>query len=100
MAERIDYTKVAEKLNYQSLEKKLNELSEKTPTKKRKRAADLLAPVTNKLLELHGKGWSYEQLAEELKAGGLPITVSALRAHLTQATKTQKASRKAAVPKA
>jgi hypothetical protein len=100
MAERIDYTKIADKLNYPALEKKLDELREKAPPKRRKQAADVLAPVTANLLELHTKGWSYQQLAEELKASGLPVTVSALRVHLTKAGKSQKAKAKPAASKA
>jgi hypothetical protein len=100
MAERIDYTKIAEKLNYSVLEKKLNELSEKAPPKRKKQVSDVLAPITSKLVEMHGKGWSYQQLSEELKANGLPVTVSALRAHLTSEKKPRKAKAKTATAKA
>lgn len=100
MAERIDYTKIAEKLNYSALEKKLDELSAKAPPKRRKQVSDVLAPITPKLVELHGKGWSYQQLAEELKASGLPVTVSALRAHLTNSKKPRKAKAKSAAARA
>jgi len=93
MAERIDYAKVAEKLNYPALEKKLDELLEKAPPKRRKQAADVLAPLTKKLRELHTKGWSYKQLCEELKVSGLTVTVSALRAHLTKSPRNGKAKR-------
>ena len=36
MTERIDYAKIAEKVNYPALEKKLDELSKKAPPPRRK----------------------------------------------------------------
>jgi DNA-binding NarL/FixJ family response regulator len=90
MTERIDYDKVAEKVNYPALDKKLDELSKKAPPPRRKKAADVLAPVTPKLLAMHAEGWTYQQLAEELKSSGLTVTTSALRAHLSQARKGRK----------
>jgi hypothetical protein len=82
MNTRIDYTELAAKLNYSALEKKLEQLREVAPPKKRKQVGDVLAPVAKKLRELHGKGWSYEQLAKELTDAGLPVKPSALRDHL------------------
>ncbi len=82
MTTRIDYTALAAKLNYSALEKKLEQLVTIAPPKKRKQIGDVLAPVAKKLRELHGKGWSYEQLAKELTEAGLPVKPSALRDHL------------------
>ena len=90
MTARINYDKVAEKVNYPALDKKLDELSKKAPPSRRKKAADVLAPVTPKLLAMHAEGWTYQQLAEELKSSGLTVTASALRAHLSQARKGRK----------
>ena len=82
MNTRRDYTEIVAKVNYASLGNHLEQLGAKEPPKKRKRAADALAPVREKLLELHAKGWTYEQLAEELKTGGLPMAVGTLRDYL------------------
>jgi len=90
MAERIDYAKVAERVNYPALEKKLEELSHEKPPPRRKHAADVLAPVTGKLRELHAQGWSYQQLVEELKRNGLTITLTALREHMAKPAKKRK----------
>ena len=100
MAERIDYDKVATSVNYPALEKKLDELRKKEPPQRRKKAADVLAPVTDTLLDMHTKGWSYQQLVAELKTSGLLVTVSALRRHLTGAAKRRKAVKKSAAPEA
>jgi len=94
MAERIDYDKVTTSVNYPALEKKLDDLRKKEPPKRRKKAADALNPVTDTLLDMHTKGWSYQQLVAELKTSGLLVTVSALRRHLTQAAKRRKTVRK------
>ena len=94
MTERIDYTKIAEKVNYPALEKKLDELRHQPPPKKRKGAAQVLAPLTGKLLELRAKGWSYRQLVDELKNNGLTVTLTALRDHLVQAEKKRKHAEK------
>jgi len=90
MTERINYAKIAEKVNYPALDKKLDELRKKAPPSRRKKAADVLAPVTDKLLAMHAEGWTYQQLAHELKASGLTVTASALRAHLSQTRKGKK----------
>ena len=100
MPERIDYDQVATSVNYPALEKKLEELRKKEPPQRRKKAADVLAPVTDTLLDMHTKGWSYQQLVTELKTSGLPVTVSALRRHLTRAAKSRKAAKKSAAPEA
>jgi hypothetical protein len=99
MTERINYTKIAESVNYPALDKKLEELRVKGPPKRRTKVADALAPVTDRLLVMHGEGWSYQQLAHELKASGLAVSLSALRAHLTQAGKSRKAKARAATAK-
>ena len=94
MAERIDYDKIAPSVNYPAVQKKLDELRKNEPPKRRKKAADVLEPVTDTLLDMHTKGWSYQQLVAELKTSGLLVTVSALRRHLTGAAKRRKAGKK------
>ena len=83
MNTRTNYDQLAEKIDYTKLDKKLEQLREQEPPKKRKRAADLLAPVREKLLELHSKGWTYEQLSKELNESGLPVKIATLRGYLT-----------------
>ena len=83
MSARTNYDQLAEKIDYAKLDKKLEQLREQEPPKKRKRAADLLAPMREKLLTLHGQGWTYEQLAQELEGAGLPVKVATLRGYLT-----------------
>lgn len=96
MSTRTDYTALVEKINYKELEKKLEELGKQPPPKKKKSAADLLAPVLDKLRELHGKGWSYQQLADELKAMGCPIKTSVLREQLGKGSRRGRAKVKGA----
>jgi hypothetical protein len=84
MSERTDYGTVAERIDYAKLEKKLEGLREQEPPKKRKSAGDVLAPVRDKLAELHAAGWTYAQLAEELNGAGLPVKVGTLREYLGQ----------------
>lgn len=81
---RIDYGQLAAKLNYAALDKKLEQLREQEPPKKRKQIGDVLAPVKARLLELRAKGWTYEQLAKELNDFGLPVKPAALRDYLTE----------------
>ena len=83
MSTRTDYDEIADKIDYTKLERKLDQLREKEPPKKRRSAADLLGPVREKLLELHGKGWTYEQLARELHESGLPVKLATLRNYLS-----------------
>ena len=82
MNERTDYGQIAAKLNYSALDKKLDGLREQEPPKKRKSVGDVLAPVRDKLAELHAKGWTYARLAEELNGAGLPVKVGTLREYL------------------
>jgi hypothetical protein len=96
MKERIDYTKVAESVNYPALINKLDKLREKEPPKRRKRASDVLNAVTEHLLDMRAKGWTYAQLVAELKESGVQVTLSALRAHLGRAKKNRKAAKKSA----
>jgi hypothetical protein len=79
MSEPIDYTKLAASLDYAALDKKLTQLSERQPPKKRKNAADVLEPLRERLLVLHHNGWSSGQLAEELKTAGIPVSPARLR---------------------
>jgi hypothetical protein len=97
---RPDYARLATTLDGSALEKKLEELTHRTPPRKQKRLADVLSPYTDKLLKLHGLGWTYRQLAEELKASGLPVSVGTLREYLTKTARERKPSGKSAGRKA
>ena len=79
MSTRTDYAQIATKLDYAALEKKMEQLSQRAPPRKRKTAADLLEPLREHLLTLHRKGWSSGQLAEELKTAGVPVSPARLR---------------------
>lgn len=79
MSTSTDYTKLAATLDYAALEKKLTQLAERQPPKKRKDAADVLEPLRERLLALHHNGWSSGQLAEELKSAGIPVSPARLR---------------------
>lgn len=83
MSTRTDYDQIAGRIDYTTLERKLEQLGTKPPPKKRKTVADLLDPVRAKLLELHGNGWTYEQLAKELHESGLPVKIATLRNYLS-----------------
>jgi hypothetical protein len=96
MTTRTDYHQIAAKLNYSTLEKKLEALRTQEPPKEKKHVADLLAPITDKLRELRVKGWTYNQLTRELNEAGLPVKVSSLRAHL--GTRARRSKRTAANP--
>ena len=67
MSTRMDYTQIAAKLDYAALEKKLEQLTQREPPRKRKTAADVLEPLRERLLALRRKGWKIGELAEELK---------------------------------
>jgi len=86
MSTRADYAQIATKLDYAALEKKMEQLSQRAPPRKRKTAADLLEPLREHLLTLHRKGWSSGQLAEELKAAGVPVSPARLRECLSRWT--------------
>jgi hypothetical protein len=93
---RPDYARLAATLDGSALEKRLEELTQRTPPRKRKRLADVLSPYKDKLLKLHGLGWTYRQLAEELRASGLPVSVGSLREHLTKTGRERKPSGRSA----
>jgi hypothetical protein len=80
----MDYAQIATKLDYAALEKKLEQLTQRAPPRKRKTAADVLEPLRERLLALHRKGWSSGQLADELKAAGVPVSPARLRECLTR----------------
>ena len=84
MSTRADYAQIATKLDYAALEKKMEQLSRRAPPRKRKTAADLLEPLRDGLLALHRNGWSSGQLAEELKAAGVPVNPARLRECLSR----------------
>jgi hypothetical protein len=79
MSTHIDYTQIAAKLDYAAVEKKLEQLAQREPPRKRKTAVDVLEPLRERLLALHRKGWSSAQLVDELKAVGIPISSARLR---------------------
>ena len=86
MSTRIDYTQIAAKLDYAALEKKLTQLAEREPPKKRKTAGDVLEPLRERLLALQRKGWSSKQLVDELKAAGVPVNPARVRECLNRWT--------------
>ena len=79
MSTHIDYTQIAAKLDYAAVEKKLEQLAQREPPRKRKTAIDVLEPLRERLLALHRKGWSSAQLVDELKAVGIPVSPARLR---------------------
>lgn len=86
MSKRIDYGQIATKLDYPTLDKKLEQLAEREPPKTRKTAVDLLEPLRVRIIALHRKGWSSQQLAEELKANGVPVNPARVRECLNRWT--------------
>jgi hypothetical protein len=100
MSKRIDYGQIATKLDYPTLDKKLEQLAQREPPKNRKTAIDLLEPLRERIIALHRKGWSSQQLAEELKAAGVPVNPARVRECLNRwtnggkgATKKQRSKR-------
>src|SRR6185295_12906325 len=89
---RIDYTQIAAQLNYAALDEKLERLGDLPPPRKRKQIGDALGPVEARLRALRAKGWTYEQLTNELNDFGLPVKPAALRDYL-KARKTKGTSR-------
>jgi hypothetical protein len=94
MSKRIDYGQIAAKLDYSTLDKKLEQLAQREPPKNRKNAADLLEPLRERILALHRKGWSSQQLAEELKAAGVPVNPARVRECLNRWTAGDKGAAK------
>jgi rhodanese-related sulfurtransferase len=86
MSKRIDYGQIATKLDYPTLDKKLEQLAEREPPKTRKTAVDLLEPLRVRIIALHRKGWSSQQLAQELKAAGVPVNPARVRECLNRWT--------------
>ena len=86
MSKRIDYGQIAAKLDYPTLDKKLEQLVQREPPKNRKTAVDLLEPLRERIIALHRKGWSSQQLAEELKAAGVPVNPARVRECLNRWT--------------
>jgi hypothetical protein len=87
MSTHIDYTQIAAKLDYAAVEKKLEQLAQREPPRKRKTAVDVLEPLRERLLALHHKGWSSAQLVVELKAVGIPVSPACLRECLSRWTR-------------
>ena len=86
MSTRMDYAQIATKLDYAALEKKLEQLTQRDAPRRRKTAADVLEPLRERLLALHRKGWRSGQLADELKAAGVPVSPARLRECLSRWT--------------
>jgi hypothetical protein len=86
MSTQIDYGQIAAKLDYEALNKKLEQLTQRAPPRKRKTAADVLEPLRERLLALHAKGWTSGDLADELKAAGVPVNPARLRECLSRWT--------------
>src|SRR5271169_3394079 len=86
MSSPIDYTKLAATLDYAALEKKLEQLTQRDPPRKRKTVADVLGPLRERLLALRRKGWKTGELAEELNAAGVPVSAARLRECLSRWT--------------
>jgi hypothetical protein len=84
MKNRTDYGQLAAKLDYPVLQKKLEQLGQQPPPKRRKTAADALEPLRERLLELYHKGWTSGQLVEELKAAGVPVSPARFRECLSR----------------
>jgi 5'-deoxynucleotidase YfbR-like HD superfamily hydrolase len=97
MNTRINYTQVCAQLNAALLSKKLEQMSVQAPEKKRRKLADVLAPFLEKLRELRARGWSHEQLAQELTNAGLPVKPSSLREQLGSLKKRRRVRRTAAI---
>jgi hypothetical protein len=83
MKTRTDYDQFVGKIDLAKLDKKLDQLREQEPPKRRKGVAGLLDPMRDKLLDLHAMGWTYQKLAQELHDGGLPVKVATLRNYLS-----------------
>ncbi len=79
MSTTIDYTKLAATLDYAAVEKKLEQLTQRDPPRKRKTVADVLKPLRERLLDLHSKGWKASELADELKTAGVTVSPARLR---------------------
>ena len=74
-----DYTKLAATLDYAALEKKLEQLAQRDPPRKRKTVSDVLEPLRERLLDLQGRGWKARELADELKIAGVTVSPARLR---------------------
>ena len=74
-----DYTKLAATLDYAALEKKLEQLAQRDPPRKRKTVADVLEPLRERLLDLQGRGWKARELADELRIAGVMVSPARLR---------------------
>ncbi len=86
MTTPMDYTKLAATLDYAALNQKLAQLAQRQPPRKRKTAADVLEPLRERLLALQAKGWTSGDLADELKAAGVPVNPARLRECLSRWT--------------
>lgn len=90
MSERTDYSAMAGKVDYTRLEKKLEQLRQQEPPRKRKGIADVLDPIREKLIELHAAGWPYPRLVEELNSAGVAVKLGTLREYLSNGNGTKR----------
>jgi hypothetical protein len=79
MSQRINYAQAAAKLDYAALNHKLETLSQTAPPGSQNNALAMLEPLREKLLALHRNGWPRQQLVNELKAAGVPVSAARLR---------------------
>jgi hypothetical protein len=94
MSKRIDYEQIAAKTDYAELNQKLAQLAQQEPPSSRKTVASLLEPLRERLLALQRKGWNSQQLAEELKAVGMPVGVARVRECMNRWTNKPAAKRR------
>ena len=94
MSKRIDYEQIAAKTDYAELNQKLAQLAQQEPPSNRKTVANLLEPLRERLLALQRKGWSSQQLADELKAAGMPVGVARVRECMNRWTNKAAAKRR------
>src|SRR5947208_2007585 len=94
MNTRTNYEQLAAKVDYAALEKKLMQLAQARPPKRRKTVSDVLEPVREHLLTLYHNGWTSVQLVVELKGAGVPVSPARLRECLSRWTTGDNAAAK------
>lgn len=94
MRSRTDYDKVGQKIDYEKVKQRLAERVLQLTPQWRKTAADVLAPLDKHLRDLRAKGWTYQQLTQELNESGVAVKVGTLRNYLTSAAKRKRGARR------
>ena len=100
MNARTDYDQMAQKIDLAKVQKRMEGLREQEPPKKKKGVAGLLDSMRDTLFDLRAKGWTYQQLAQELTESGLAVKVPTLRNYLSSRAHKRKKSKPAAGRKA